>query len=771
MNKTTYGSFTEDSLEYVVKSPEPPRDWFNFFWNPTYLACASQNMNGMSLFQDEAGVVTNLFGKQDMRDDPRWIYVRDNETGEFWSAGYFPCATEQDEFECRHGLGYSVLRTLKNGIRIEFRLFVPRRESCEIWRVRVINESKKKRNLSIFTVSNIMLDGVNMPYGYFGGLSGKYEEKEGFLFFKNLTHTVADKKYRAFMYADVPADRWDVSREHFLGRNRNYASPQRVAEGKLGNSVSSTELMVGAMQHNLKLAPRAEKTIHLVLGIVMDLADARRMRNVYSGEVKIEKEFQAMKKANLTRLGDLTLASPDKDLDPLINVWLKHQLQLMADWARFYFKGYRDTCQDSAGMSVLDPARAFEMLKKALRNQRSDGFCPRAFRVPSMDIGAADKHYADSPSWISHATDTLIRETGDLALLEEVVEYSDKGEDTVWQHNLKAMEFLWNDRGAHGLSLIHYGDWNDLIDKAGCKGKGEGVWMSFALARVLKLVGQLATWRGDKEIADLCTRRHKELSKAILKHGWDGERFIYAITDDGKRIGTHSAIAGQIFINPQSWALLSGVVDAKTYIEIAEKIEPIVDTPVGPVHSWPPFSEYDPSIGQLTGTPPGFYTNGNVYCHAASFKVAADYAAGRNDKAFDTLKRILPSADKSEPFAQANGYVGPTAQRLNRHVSDDPWRTGTIAWNILSISDQLFGFNRTLEGFRLCPKLPSHWNDARVVRPFRGVRYEIEFRRGKNPRIEVDGKAIEGNLILCPIGKPAKKKVKILCEIAPESTR
>ncbi|MEI6399791.1 MAG: hypothetical protein WCO71_13565, partial [Pseudomonadota bacterium] len=167
-----------------------------------------------------------------------------------------------------------------------------------------------------------------------------------------------------------------------------------------------------------------------------------------------------------------------------------------------------------------------------------------------------------------------------------------------------------------------------------------------------------------------------------------------------------------------------------------------------------------------TGTPPGFFTNGNVYCHAASFKIAADYAAGRNDKAFDTLKRILPSADKSEPFAQSNGYVGPTAQRLHRHVSDDPWRTGTIAWNVLNISDQLFGFNRTLEGFRLCPKLPSHWNEAQVTRPFRGVRYEIEFRRGKNPRIEVDGKAIKGNLILCPLGKPAKKKVKILCEIA-----
>jgi cellobiose phosphorylase len=765
--KISSGHFTPDGLEYLVSTPHTPnRDWFNFFWNGTYLACASQNMNGFSLYQNEAGVVTNLFGKQDMRDDPRWIYLRDNSTGEFWSAGYFPCLTEHESFECRHGLGYSILRTLQNGIEITFRVFVPRHDSGEIWTVEVSNRSGRKRDLSLFAASNILLDGAHMPYGYFGGVSGRYEPKEGFLFFKNTTHTVVDEKYRAFMYADVQPDAWEASREQFLGRDRTFARPRGVVGGKLGNSVASVEYLVGAMQHNLSLSPGKSTTVHYVLGVVMDLADARRMTRAFSNGDKIEKEFQALKRENIRRLGRLRMQTPDADFDNLHNVWLKHQLYLMSDWARFYFKGYRDTCQDSAGMSLIDPVRAEAMLKKALRNQRSDGFCPRAFRVASMDIAAADKHYADSPSWISHATDKLIRETGNLALLDQIVEYSDKGKATIWQHNLQAMEFLWNDRGRHGLSLIHFGDWNDLIDKAGVQGKGEGVWMSFALARVLKLVEQLAQWRGDRAIEKLCQTRHRQLSKAILKHGWDGNHFLYAINDQGQTIGSRRHPEGKIFINPQSWALLSGVIDAAAYKKIAAKIEPWVDSPVGPVHNWPPFTKYDHGIGQLSGTPPGYFTNGNVYCHAASFKIAADYTAGRFDKAFETFKRILPSAEKSEPYAQANGYVGPTAQRATRHVSDDPWRTGTVAWNFLNAVDQLLGFERTLEGFHLRPKLPSAWKEVRFTRPFRGTEYEIHLRRGPRPRIEVEGKLLQDDLIVHPSNAP--RTVHVFCEL-PQS--
>jgi cellobiose phosphorylase len=611
-----------------------------------------------------------------------------------------------------------------------------------------------------------MLDGANMPYGYVGGLDAFFMPKDNFLFFRNRTHTVVNEKYRAFMYTDVKVDGWDVSRDYFQGKYKSYNRPERIEMGQLGNSVASAEYLVGALQHNLKLKAGAGKRMNIVLGVVLDEKEARGMVRAYADSKKIDAELAAIKKENVARLGGLELKTPDNEFNRLFSVWLKHELYLMADWARFYFKGYRDTCQDSAGMSVINPKRALEMLKKALRNQRSDGFCPRAFRVASMDIAAADKHYADSPSWISHATDALLCETGDLSILDEVVSYSDKGEGTIWEHNLQAMEFLWNDRGADGLSLVHYGDWNDLMDKVGVKGKGQGIWMSMALARVLNLMGKIAAWKGDAKLAATCAVRFEEIKAAILKHGWDGDHFIYSINDDGLRIGTSKAKEGKYFINPQSWAILSGVVDAETYTKIAKKVEPIVDTPVGAVHHWPPFTQYHPGIGQLTGTPPGFFTNGNVYCHASGFKVAADFEAGRADKAFDTFKKILPEEAKSEPYAQVNGYVGPSAMRMKHHVSDDPWRTGTVAWNFLNCVDRLLGFRRTLGGFHLRPLIPSVWKQAAYVRPFRGTNFEISIVRGSTPGITVNGQAIEGDFIAVPSSGLGKKPVKVVCTIA-----
>ncbi|MEN8122626.1 MAG: glycosyl hydrolase family 65 protein [Bacteroidota bacterium] len=756
-----YGNFKDKGTEYNITNPQPPRDWFNILWNPTYLASVGQNLNGFSLYQNEEGVLTNLFGKQDNRNAPRNIYIRDNETEEVWSAALKPTNEKLEEYSCRHGLGYTVLESKKNGIKVSVQIFVPRKEAAEIWSVTITNESGKKRDLSIFSVAEVVLDGVNLTYGYNSAVDGYHDQKKQRLFFRNRSNSVMKEKYRAFTYTDVPYDHFDISKEMFLGHNLNFTNPDVIKNGKLNDSDASTEYMVSALQHKLNLNPGDNKRINFVMGVVYDEEDADRVTALFANSSLIDKELGTIKEENHTRLGLSKIDTPDADFNNLFNIWMKHQLYLMADWARFYFKGYRDTLQDAAGMSVLNPERALAMLEKALQNQKSNGFCPRAFRVPSMDVAAADKHYSDSPSWISHATEAILRETGDLSILDRVVDYSDNGKATIWEHNLKAIEFLWNDRGEHGLALIRHGDWNDLMDKVGAKGKGEGVWMSFALARALKLVGKIAAWKGDKEIEELYAKRYSEIKENIEKYGWDEDHFIYAITDSGNKVGDNASEEGQVFINPQSWAVLSGIIDSDRYNTIMKKVEPLVDTPVGPVHNWPPFTKYNPDIGTITGIPQGNFTNGNVYCHAASFKIAADYMAGRSDKAFETFKSILPSEEKSEPYAQANGYVGPTALRKNKNVSDDPWRTGTIAWNMLNCYDNLLGFKRDLNGVTIEPQIPSHWNELSYKRAFRGTIFEVKIKRGETQKIFVDGTEQKVNFIEVPTGGLNKENVII----------
>ena len=760
-----YGFFTEDGTEYKITNPYPPRDWFNMLWNPTYLACVGQNLNGFSLYQSEEGIVTNIFGKQDDRNAPRNIYIRDNDTGEIWSAAFEPTKNDLDKYACTHGLGYTILESEKNNISVSVQIFVPRNEPAEIWSITIKNKSDKKRNLSLFSVTEFVLDGANLTYGYNAGVDGYHQKDKKRLFYRNRTFSVMNERYRGFAYTDVPYDYFDISRDAFLGRSREFSNPDSIKNGNLNNSDASTEKMVSAFQHNINFEPNSIDRINFVYGAVYDEKEADRITKLYKNSFLIDCELEIVKKENIARLGLTKIKTPDTDFNHLFNYWLRHQLYLMADWARFYFKGYRDTLQDAAGMSIVTPGRALNMLEKALSNQRSDGFCPRAFRVPSMDIASADKHYSDSPSWISHTTDALLRETGDLSILDRVVDYSDKGNDTIWEHNLKAIDFLWNDRGEHGLSLIRHGDWNDLMDKVGAGGKGEGIWMSIALARALKLIGKIAAWKNEFKTEKLCRKRYNELKTNIEKYGWDEDHFIYAITDNGKEVGANSSEEGQVFINPQSWAMLAGIVDIDKYLAIMKKVEPMVDSPVGPIHSWPPFTKYDPDIGTLTCVPQGSFTNGNVYSHAATFKIAADYLSGRNNKAFDSFKKILPSEDKSEPYAQSNGYIGPTSLRKNKLVSDDPWRTGAVAWNFLNTFDHLLGFKRNLKGVIIDPQIPDFWDGLNYQRFFRGTLFDVTIKRGKSKRFLVEGIEQKDNFIAVPVEGLNKDSIKIYCQI------
>lgn len=763
MNK--YGHFSPGGEEYIVTDPHPPRDWFNVFWNEHYLASASQNMNGFSLHQSRQGIVSNLFGRQDERETPRAVYLRDRDSGEYWSAAYHPCPADFTRYTCSHKPGVSTLTTEQQGIEVSHRIFVPRKQPCEVWTLTVTNHSDTPRHLTVFSVLPIALDGLNMPYGYLSGLQAECEKQHHHLFFSNTSRTVVHERYRGFMWASRPFARWDTSRAHFLGKTRNMATPAGVVQGRLSNSPAASELMTGALQHTLTLKPGATWQVHILAGLVYNRAEALRIERQLGTTALIEKELAAVQAGIRKRMGNFQITTPDAAFNHLFSHWLKHEMHLMADWARFYFKGYRDTCQDAAGLSVLDVENAKQLLRKALTHQYQSGFAPRAFRVPGHEVASADKHYADSPSWISLATEAIVQEGGDLSFLDEPVAYEDGIEGSIWEHNLRAMNYLWNDRGAHGLSLIHDGDWNDLMDEVGPAGRGESVWMSMALAAVLQRMARMATWRKDKALTATCRRRHKTLQKALLKHAWEKDRFISVINDEGKRYGLPRAKEGAWFINPQSWSMLSGMISAADYAHIARRMEPVVDTPVGPVHNWPPFTKFDPGMGQLSGTPAGFYTNGNVYCHAAAFKIMADYEAGRADKAFDTLMRILPSEDKSEPYAQANGYVGPTALRLEHHVSDDPWRTGTVAWLWIIVLKQLIGFKPELDGFHLQPQLPAAWQELSCVRPFRGRTFNIHIQRGTTFSLSINGTPHASSFIKMDALPRGKRPIAMDCTI------
>lgn len=757
-----YGHFSEDSLEYVVTDPVPPRDWMNIIWNKYYVGWVAQNLWGSGLYQTDKGLITNLFGKQDVLVPGRLIYVRDNNSKNFWTVNWDPVQAPYTKHICRHGMGYSIIENTTEGISSEFRVFAPVTDDpVELWTYKIKNTTDQEKNVSLFFANSLTVDGNTPYFGYIASLDAMYIKKIKGVFAKNYVFAIQKEKYRGFMCHDFTIDGFDCSEMEFLGKYRSFAKPAVVVEGKCHNTNAVAENLIGVLQKNIKLKPGEEKVFNLALGVVYTPEEAAKLAGKYLKEGVIDKQFELLKKKFSKRIGGLEISTPDKELDRFINTWLKHQLYFNDLWARIYFKGFRDTLQDSLGIGIFDWKFQKEKVLEALKYQSSNGFCPRAFKVPNSDLAEGGKWYADSPAWMAFSTTALLKETGDLNILKLKIPYKDKGTGTVYEHNIKALRFLYKDLGPHGLVRIHDGDWNDLINMAGVKGKGESVFLSCITCYSLLEMEELCKKIGKTKDAGEMRKAYEKIKKNILKNGWDGQWFKYGYTDSGKPFGTHKAKEGKIFLNPQSWAVISKVVEGKDARNLMKTTHKMLDSKCGPLHNKPQFTLYDPEIGQLTCSSPGFFTNGNNYSHASAFNAFADLLLGDGNTAYyKNMKRVLPHDNKLEPYAVCSMYIGPDAiHRAEETIREGAWRTGTASWTMVNVVEGLLGIKRDYDGLRIQPSLPSGWKNCRIVRPFRANIYEIEIKRSGNGnkvvQVVLDGKNLSGNLV--PYKKDGKK--------------
>ena len=749
-----YGHFSADSREYIITDPVTPRDWMNLIWNKYYVGWVAQNLWGSGLYQTDKGASTNLFGKQDVLAPGRLIYVRDNDTGKFFTVNWDPIQAPYQKYICRHGMGYSIIENKTNGLYNTFRVFAPVTDDpLELWSYGIKNESGKKRNLSIFFVNPLTVDGNTPYFGYIASLDAFYEKAIKGVYARNYVFAIQGLKYKGFMCHDFKIDGFDCSEMEFLGKYRSYAKPAVVVEGKCRNTNAVAENLIGVLQKNIILKAGEEKKFNLALGVVGEPKEAGRLaRKFLSRKGFIDKQFKLLQKKNWSRLGGLEINTPDKELNRFVNTWLKHQLYFNGQWARIYFKGFRDTLQDSLGIGVFDREFQKEKVLEALKYQSNNGYCPRAFKVPNSDLAEGGKWYADSPVWMSFTTAAMLKETGDMSLLNKKIPYKNGGSGTVYEHNLKAVRFLYKDPGPHGLIKIHDGDWCDLINMAGVKGRGESVFLSCLTCYSLLTMEELATRTGRKKDALEMRRNYEKLKKNILKNAWDGKWFRYGYTDSGKPFGSNKNKEGKIYLNPQSWAIIAKVVEGEAAKKLMDTTHKMLDSAVGPRHNWPQYTEYDPEIGQLTCSSPGFFTNGNNYSHASAFNMFADIALGDGDSAYRNMKRVLPHDNKLEPYALCSMYIGPDAiHRKEETIREGAWRTGTASWTMVNVVEGLLGIKSDFDGLRIQPAIPSDWKAFSVKKPFRGNLYNIcvvKVADGKSVKgMTMDGTYLQGNLI------------------------
>lgn len=782
-------SFTADSREFVLTDPLTPRPWHNYLCSKDYLVNITQHGTGAAFWQPTGeGLRVNVTEDRDGSGGPRFVYLRDMDSGEYWSLTGAPGGGGNfEEWECRVGLGYQIMRSVRDGIEAAWRVFVPQTDDrLEIWSITVANRGTRPRRIGVIPYIEMHLTGGSTLMDFIAVLGGHYEEDCRAVFGIN-SCVKFPPQFKAFLASDTPVAGATVSRDEFLGFYRTYANPLAVERGDVHNPQAGTEWIGASLRHELSLVPGESATIHCASGVIETLEEGREKiaRVLAPGEPG--RIFDGLLASADDLVARQAVRTPDAQFDRWVNVWLKHQLGFVGKWGRVIGRGFRDILQDSFGHRLADPALARGCLLEVFSRQFPDGRCIRAWRLPNAQLDL--QHYADSPSWMIMALSYYLKETGDFAVLDEPVPFLDPadpyaapvGPAGVWEHVLLAQRHLLEHRGRHGLSKIYYGDWCDTMNGVGRRGEGVSVMLTMQVKWGCDLMAELARHLGNEAVAAEMASASDELARAVEENAWDetGGYYVRAFDDDGVVVGSSQGPESdggelRIFLNPQSWSVISGISSGARREACLRAVREQLETGYGKVLSYPQSTFFKPRIGQMSIMTPGFYENGSVYTHGNCFWAAALAMAGLGDEAWDAIRTVLPDTPNkpntdTEPFAIPNMYIGPVVERrMQRSLYLSGWRTGSAAWLYLAAIEGILGARAEFAGLRIDPHLPSDWPEAGLTRHFRGASYEIRIRRdpGAKPgsvRVNVDGEPVDGTLIAA---KPAGSRCRVDVVIA-----
>lgn len=759
--------YPEDD-RYVLTSPTAMPQAGGFLWNRRMMIQATCRGYATAQFmQPEPAKYShapNLEAKTFMQPEQayyahhpgRFFYVKDEDSGEFFSAPYEPVRGAVDRFEFsvgRHDLRWHVE---KLGIRIDLVLALPVEDVAELWTVEVTNLSERPRRISLYPYFTVgYMSWMNQSAEYRADLGGivatcvtPYQKLEDY--FKNRLF-----KDRTVLLCETAPDAWEASQGAFEGEGGLHA-PSSLAAQRLSCGDARYETPVAAVQYRLALAPGNALTRRFLFGPAFDDAEAASLRARYlSGEgfAAAARDYAAYIAEGA---GVLRIATPDRELDNFVNTWLARQVYYHGDVNRLSTDPQtRNYLQDNMGMVYVKPQVARAAFLHALGQQEAGGAMPDGILLFE---GAQLKYinqipHTDHCVWLPVALRAYLDETGDSGILDAPVASRDGAVKSAFERVSLAMDWLLQRRDARGLSYIEQGDWCDPMNMVGYKGRGVSGWLTVAAAHALHLWADMCAARGD----DAAQARYRAgaiaMNDAANTHLWDGAWFARGITDDDVKFGVAADPEGRIYLNPQSWSFLSGAASPAQRALMLEQIDAQLATPYGVQMFAPPYSAMREDIGRVTQKHPGSAENGAVYNHAAVFYIHSLYTIGEADRAFDALRRMIPGPDLDDylrrgqlPVFIPNYYRGAykeyprTAGR-----SSQLFNTGTVAWVYRCVIEGLCGLKGDLDGLTIAPQLPSGWPGMQATRRFRGATFEVEIRRGAVERVMVtcDGVALQ----------------------------
>lgn len=752
MNKPFY--FSQDSNSCIIKTPSPPRHWYNYLWSEQgYCTMVSQMGHGKSYYINEKAdmcMINNC--------EARYIYLRDDDSGQSWNIGYGPMNEQVENFSCQHSISFSKLQSEKAGIKSSWQIFVPYKGYNEVWSLEIENLSDTQRNISVFSAVSFELEGFSYPryYEMYRSCETIFDPQLNGIYCKSRHPFAPHKRYNGYLASSEKVVAYDGDLAQFLGATSTitqldssargvFQRPQVVISGKDCTCSDAALFILGAvLQNKITLQPKEKKRINFVFGVGESLSEAREVAAKYSDSKACDDSLRETTDFILkSKYGSLSISTPDKKINNNMNNWVKKQV----DGCIVGKKGVRDNLQIAVAILSYRPDKAKEEIIECMRHQFKDGHAVLTWYPYD------DTRYSDQPFWIIWAVCELIKETGDYSLLDMPIEYQDGSTGTMFEHVKAAVNRLIEDKGRHGLVKIMFADWNDALNVTNDP-QAESVMLSQQFCYALKELATLSQKIGQEEYSQYLMQQYEILKEAINKHAWDGQWYVRALTKHGN-IGSKDSAGSKIYLNPQSWAVLADIPEENMLPLVMASIDSMEHDFGFPINS-PPYDEYLPETGRMSGMLPGLFENGGVYCHATGFKIMADCKLKRGNEALTAIKKIMPDSEQNpsmnsgaEPYVFTNCYSIHPKYYGKSYAS---WTTGSSAWVMMGLYEGLLGIKRDYEGLKVDPCMPESWSKAEATRSFRGTKYHITILNPSNKSsgdldITVDGKPIKGNIL------------------------
>jgi len=772
-----FGYFDEKNREYVITNPATPSPWINYLGSDQYCALISNNAGGYSFYLSaKTGRFMRFRYNNLPADRPgRYLYLRDKEHADYWSLSWQPVGKDLTGFktETRHGLGYTIINSLYDSIQSRVCYFVPIGENIELWWVTIKNLRPHRALLSLFSyvefaVWEALADLTDYQY-FLNIVRASALADKGLINFDVGTNLSLGRP-SAFAFSSETPEAYDCDRDIFIGNYHSEANPQAVCEGKCFNSQAKGGNACAVFQIELSLESQEEKALIFGVGVGQAKEEGLSFKAKYSQLCNVEMSFLNLKEHWQKKLAVLQVDTSSSIFNQTINTLNPYQAHTTFNWSRSasYYEsgtfrdglGFRDSNQDALAVIPAEPERVRLRILNLARAISLKGAAAHIYQPLSGEAtGGTD--YSDDHLWPVLTTASYIRETGDLAVLNEKIPWLDsKSQSSLWEHLKRAIDYALGQRGAHGLCLALKADWDDTLNLS--QG-GESVWTTELLILALNEFQALACLRGEKGLARKYKAPKQFLCQAIQKFAWDGDWFLRAYTGSGRKVGSKENPEGTIFLNPNTWAVICGVASREQGLRAMDAVRSRLNTPFGLMALGPAYKSYDSELGTISLYPPSLKENGAVFCHTNPWAVIAECMLGRGDLAFEYFNKLCPLAmneqaevRKTEPYVFSQFLAG--LEHLRPGEARNSWLTGTASWSYVAGAQYILGIKPTYYGLCLDPCLPQTWDGFKAKRLFRGALYEICV---KNPShvsygiktLKLNRERLAGNLIpLQPAG-------------------